>query len=1071
MEDGAWGQAPRDGNDGGEDATEIRTFLIADVRGYTLFTHERGDETAAKLAAKFAMLSRASVEARGGSVIELRGDEALAVFGSPRQAIRAAIELQRRFVEETASDPSLPLPVGIGLDAGEAVQVEGGYRGGALNLAARLCGQAGPGEILASQEVTHLARRIEGVIYVDGGELSLKGLKEPVHVVRVVPEEDDPAKRFAVLQPEPAPTPAEPAHGPPGKRRLTGRSLAVAGLAVLVIAAIGIPVAVHHLGGGLPAVDANAAGTIDPASGHITGQVALGDIPSGIASGAGSVWIALEASGSVARVDPQSDTVVQRIPVGSDPAGVAFGGDAVWVTNSDSRTVSRIDPASNTAVQTIIVGNAPSAIAFGEGFVWVTNTLDGTVSKIDPVSGKVKATIAAGANPVGVAVGAGSVWVANQASGQVARIDPATGTVGQTVSVGHGPSGMTFDGNDVWVANSQDGTVSRIDPATGDVSAAVPVGGFPGEIAAGGGAVWAADAGQDTVTKIDPGSRTVTGTTHVTNAPQALAFADGVLWVTTRGSATSHQGGTLTVVTSGEPGVAVGEPGAGIDPNASYDVLTYGVLTNTNDGLLTYARVGGTAGSALVPDLAETIPAPTDGGTTYTFRLRRGILYSDGTTVKPKDVLTSFERAFTIGAGAAYHLASLVGAERCSTAGCDLRKAIVTDNAAGTVTFHLKAPDPEFLDVLGMPFLAIVPSSAPSHNTGTHPLPATGPYMIASYTKNKEVDLIRNPNFHQWSPAAQPAGYANRIIFRFGVDIEQATSEVERGQADLLLDEPPTDRLQEIQTRFSAQSHPYTNIALYYMFLNTQLPPFDHLGVRRALNYAVNRAKMASALPATGAGRGGPTTCQALPPNLPGYSPYCPYTLAPAPDGRWTAPDLARAKRLVAASGTKRTRVTVWSVTAFARGARYVASVLRKLHYRVAAVKLIADPTRYFRLTDDSSTRAQIGIHAWFADVPAPSDFIATLLTCARPNDPSNKNASQFCDTRLDRQIRAAQALQATDPPRANTLWAKIDRRVVDQAPWVPFTTPVSTYLVSTRVGNYQYNPVLGVLVGQLWVS
>src|ERR671924_1664717 len=88
--------------------TAIRTFLIADVRGYTLFTHERGDEAAAKLAAKFAALAREGVEARGGSVIELRGDEALAVFASPRQAIRAAVDLQQRFADETIDDPSLP---------------------------------------------------------------------------------------------------------------------------------------------------------------------------------------------------------------------------------------------------------------------------------------------------------------------------------------------------------------------------------------------------------------------------------------------------------------------------------------------------------------------------------------------------------------------------------------------------------------------------------------------------------------------------------------------------------------------------------------------------------------------------------------------------------------------------------------------------------------------------------------------------------------------------------------------------------------------------------------------------
>lgn len=121
----------------------IKTFLIADVRGYTRFTSERGDEAAARLATRFAELAREAIEAAGGALVELRGDEALAVFDSARQALRAAADLQERFVTETVADPSLPLAVGIGLDAGEAVPVDGGYRGGALNLAARLCSPRG----------------------------------------------------------------------------------------------------------------------------------------------------------------------------------------------------------------------------------------------------------------------------------------------------------------------------------------------------------------------------------------------------------------------------------------------------------------------------------------------------------------------------------------------------------------------------------------------------------------------------------------------------------------------------------------------------------------------------------------------------------------------------------------------------------------------------------------------------------------------------------------------------------------------------------------------------------------
>ena len=187
---------PLSGQTEDTEGVHIRTLLIADVRGYTLFTQERGDEVAAKLAAKFADIAREIVEARGGTLLELRGDEALCVFSSTREAIRSAVDLQQRFVEETLEQPELPLTVGIGLDAGEAVPVQGGYRGAALNLAARLCGQARAGEILATREVTHLARRIVGARYEDRGSLSFKGISDPVVVVRVVPEGVDPVERL-----------------------------------------------------------------------------------------------------------------------------------------------------------------------------------------------------------------------------------------------------------------------------------------------------------------------------------------------------------------------------------------------------------------------------------------------------------------------------------------------------------------------------------------------------------------------------------------------------------------------------------------------------------------------------------------------------------------------------------------------------------------------------------------------------------------------------------------------------------------------------------------------------------
>src|SRR5439155_4176350 len=131
----------------------LLTFLIADIRGYSTFTRERGDAAAALLAQKFADLARDAVEARSGRVIELRGDEAFAVFDTSAQAVRAAVELQATFAEESQLDPAFQLPVGIGIDAGEAVPVEGGYRGVAVNMAARLCSSAAAGQVLVTRAV------------------------------------------------------------------------------------------------------------------------------------------------------------------------------------------------------------------------------------------------------------------------------------------------------------------------------------------------------------------------------------------------------------------------------------------------------------------------------------------------------------------------------------------------------------------------------------------------------------------------------------------------------------------------------------------------------------------------------------------------------------------------------------------------------------------------------------------------------------------------------------------------------------------------------------------------------
>jgi class 3 adenylate cyclase len=161
----------------------ILVFLIADIRGYTHFTQEYGDEAAAQLTTRFAEMARGAVERWDGRLVEVRGDEVLAVFASARQAVRAAGELQLRYVADAEAHPEAPPGIGIGLDVGEAVPVDDGYRGAALNRAARLCSLAGAGEVLVSTGVAYVAPQVDGVTFVPRGQEQLKGIQAPVPIL------------------------------------------------------------------------------------------------------------------------------------------------------------------------------------------------------------------------------------------------------------------------------------------------------------------------------------------------------------------------------------------------------------------------------------------------------------------------------------------------------------------------------------------------------------------------------------------------------------------------------------------------------------------------------------------------------------------------------------------------------------------------------------------------------------------------------------------------------------------------------------------------------------------------
>jgi len=271
----------------------------------------------------------------------------------------------------------------------------------------------------------------------------------------------------------------------------------------------------------------------------------------------------------------------------------------------------------------------------------------------------------------------------------------------------------------------------------------------------------------------------------------------------------------------------------------------------------------------------------------------------------------------------------------------------------------------------------------------------------------------------------------------------------------------PAESIALIEATHAGQLHSDPVAATVYMFLNAHTAPFNDERVRRALNYAVDRGSISDEV-FGGAAR---VTCQFLPPTSPGYVPYCPYT--DHPDGTWTAPDLAKARQLVDASGTAGAKVTVWAAPSpFVPGAMpealYFVHLLDRLGYD-AELEVVTTP-RYNATINDPSQHVQIGPMAWGSDYLAESGFIPGVTCNPTVTGPA------FCNPTIERRIEEATNMQLTDVAASHDLWSDLEHDLVDRAPWVSLVNPIWTALVSERLGNYQFHPYWGQLFDQMWV-
>ena len=228
----------------------------------------------------------------------------------------------------------------------------------------------------------------------------------------------------------------------------------------------------------------------------------------------------------------------------------------------------------------------------------------------------------------------------------------------QSIEVGNGPTGIAFGSRSAWVTNSLDGTLARIDPETSSVADVIPVGNGPTAVAADSSGVWVSNAYDGTVVRVDPRTSQVAGRLDIGNRPQGIGVSEGEALVSIGESDAAHRGGALIVR---NPAIV-----ESIDTALADSTTEWMLLRMTNDGLVAFNETSGLAGAQLVPDLAVSLPTPTNDGKTYVFHLRPGIRYSTGGTVRPSDVRATFERDFE--AGGAPYAGGIVGASRCMNA-------------------------------------------------------------------------------------------------------------------------------------------------------------------------------------------------------------------------------------------------------------------------------------------------------------------------------------------------------------------------------------------------------------------
>ncbi|MEO6795365.1 MAG: ABC transporter substrate-binding protein [Candidatus Dormibacter sp.] len=525
---------------------------------------------------------------------------------------------------------------------------------------------------------------------------------------------------------------------------------------------------------------------------------------------------------------------------------------------------------------------------------------------------------------------------------------------------------------------------------------------------------------------------------------------------TTPTSSTPTSGGTLIVTYKDEPKT--------LDPAIGYDTTSWPEERAIFNGLLDYKP----SSTELAPDMAEAMPTITNGGKTYTFKIRAGVKFSNGREVTADDYKYSWERMLdptTQGpmTGGPF-FGGITGAQDFF-AGTATHISGIKVVDAHTLEVDLDTPNQSFLNIVAMPFAFVVPKEAVAAAGADwpHKPVGAGQYTLDKWTAGQTLVLKRNPTYFG------KAAYLNEVDFQIGVTDELGVIRLQNGQADLVDPGISLPAAQFIQlsgnATFKNRIVRQPNVDLWYLSMNVNMPPFDNKLVRQAFNYVVNKANQVKVLNGRGIINNG---LQAPP--MPGYVPnYNPLGLDK------NGQNIAKARALLAQAGYGGGHPFPAQDMVYAKAntdSDNLAAAIQQDFQQVGItinLKGLSFPA-YLDLVGKPNT-TPLSYNSWYQDFPDPSDFIDPLLTCGAANVQANgSNAAFYCNKQVD--VLADQARGDTNTAERLKLYQQIqDIIVTKDFPQVPLFSTIATGVSATRVRGFSIHPVWGFDLAPIWVS